>query len=192
MELALGEFTSVGALDALCSLLNHPTEEDEELDACRGTAVASVGPGDIGPTRSQEQASEKTTDRKDIWEESEITEGTEYEDTLDLREQPEYEVLFKQRVGTEDMFLGMTRKDPSTACCEQMVIRINLPGIKVSEVSLQVKKKFLDLRTPKHKLALHLLHPVDADNGKAKFVADTESLEVTLNMTRELDFINFL
>lgn len=33
-----------------------------------------------------------------------------------------YEILFKQQVGTEDIFLGMSRKDPSTACCEDMLV----------------------------------------------------------------------
>ena len=33
-----------------------------------------------------------------------------------------YQILFKQCVGTEDVFFGMSRKDPSTACCEDMVV----------------------------------------------------------------------
>eukprot|EP00079_Xenopus_tropicalis_P038518 XP_017952289.1 PREDICTED: protein PIH1D3 isoform X1 [Xenopus tropicalis] len=169
-----------------------PLSADEHCRSVHeGPLAACVGPGDIGPARSHEPVSEMGRDRRNIWDESEVTEGAEFEDTLDLREQPEYEILFKQQVGTEDMFLGMSGKDTSTACCEQMVIRIQLPEIKASEVSLDVKKTFLNLRTPKHKLALHLPYPVDSDNGKAKFVSDTESLEVTLTMTRELDFINF-
>lgn len=33
-----------------------------------------------------------------------------------------YEIFFKQHVGTEDVFFGMTGKDPSTACCEDIVV----------------------------------------------------------------------
>ena len=33
-----------------------------------------------------------------------------------------YQILFKQCVGTEDVFFGMSRKDPSTACCEDVVV----------------------------------------------------------------------
>lgn len=33
-----------------------------------------------------------------------------------------YEISFKQHVGTEDVFFGMTGKDPSTACCEDIVV----------------------------------------------------------------------
>ncbi|KAG8447833.1 hypothetical protein GDO86_015079 [Hymenochirus boettgeri] len=196
MELPLSEFSSAGSLEALCSLLYPSIEEDVEESSCRGPpSSATVGPGNIGPSLSPEPSTVPSTenmiDKKSIWNDFEVTEGAEFDDTLDLREQPKYEILFKQQIGTEDMFLGMTRKDTSTACCDQMVIRIQLPGIKASEVSLQVRNRYLDLRTPQHKLGLHLPHPVDAKNGKAKFVSDTETLDVCLTMVRDLDFINF-
>lgn len=38
-----------------------------------------------------------------------------------------YELLYKQAVGTHDAFLGMSGKDPSSACCEELVLRIALP-----------------------------------------------------------------
>lgn len=33
-----------------------------------------------------------------------------------------YEIIYKQQVGTEDIFLGLTEKDSSTACCEDLVV----------------------------------------------------------------------
>ncbi|XP_042196596.1 protein PIH1D3 [Callorhinchus milii] len=102
-----------------------------------------------------------------------------------------YEILFKQRVGTEDVFLGVSRKDGSTACCEDMVIRINLPDTKLSDVTLDVNDRFLTLRSPHYKLGLHLPHAVDSKNGKAQLISSTSLLEVTLTMKRELDFVNF-
>ena len=38
--------------------------------------------------------------------------------------------ITRQRVGTEDMFLGMSGKDPTTACCEEMNVIIKLPNTK--------------------------------------------------------------
>jgi len=35
-----------------------------------------------------------------------------------------YEILYKQSVTTEDMFLQMGNKTPSTASCEDMVVSI--------------------------------------------------------------------
>ncbi|KAM4664543.1 dynein axonemal assembly factor 6 isoform 2-T2 [Discoglossus pictus] len=196
MDFSYGELSTASSLDALSSLLNPPGEDEEETDYMGPVSAAIVGPGDIGHTRRPEklQLAENAPNknRKEIWDELEVAEGSEFDDTLDPRECPEYKIVFKQQVGTEDLFLGMTRKDQSTACCEHMVIRIQLPGTKASDVTLNVKSKFLDVRTPKYKLGLHLPHPVDADNGKAGFVADKEELEVTLAMKREFDDINFL
>ncbi|KAM5146068.1 dynein axonemal assembly factor 6 [Mantella aurantiaca] len=89
------------------------------------------------------------------------------------------------------MFLGLSRKDPSSACCEDMVIRIQLPDTKVSDVSLDVRKKYINLCSPKYKLGLHLPHAVNETSGKAKFLAETGTLELMLPMVRDLDFINF-
>ncbi|MGH0158012.1 UNVERIFIED_CONTAM: hypothetical protein FKN15_057687 [Acipenser sinensis] len=110
---------------------------------------------------------------------------------LDLRSPKLYEILFKQKITTEDVFLGMSRKDPSSACCECMLIKIKLPDTKIADVFLDVKEKFLDLRSPKFKLGLHLPHPVDSKTGKACFISEAQTLEVTLTMQREMDFINF-
>lgn len=41
------------------------------------------------------------------------------------------------------------------------------------------------------RLLLHLPHPVDTTNGRARFLSEQATLEVTLRMKRELDFINF-
>lgn len=98
-----------------------------------------------------------------------------------------YEIILKQRVGTEDLFLGLSRKDPSSMCCEAMLVndhefrnsvvsprtrktciqlflfckllkttdlfhmqvKIKLPDTKATDVVLDVKETFLDLRTPK-------------------------------------------
>ncbi|NWI98701.1 PIHD3 protein, partial [Crypturellus undulatus] len=133
----------------------------------------------------------KSENSKTIWNTEEVPEGSEFDDTWDPREQPEYEIFFKQRVGTEDMFLGMSRKDSSTACCEDLVIKIKLPETKFSDITLDLQDKVLDLRTPQKKLLLHLPHPVDSKNGKAHFLSEEEILEVTLRMIREFDYINF-
>ncbi|MEE6496533.1 hypothetical protein FKM82_002406 [Ascaphus truei] len=114
------------------------------------SCAASIGPGHIAPMRRPEPAApDKSRDRKEIWDEQEVPEGSEFDDTWDPREQPEYNILYKQRVGTEDVFLGMSRRDPSTACCEDMVVRIQLANTKAAEVSLSVRNTFLDLRAPK-------------------------------------------
>ncbi len=48
-------------------------------------------------------------------------------DREDGRVVPAHEFLYKQAVGTSDAFLGLSGKDPSSACCEELVVRIRLP-----------------------------------------------------------------
>ncbi|XP_075691739.1 dynein axonemal assembly factor 6 isoform X2 [Rhinoderma darwinii] len=189
MEQSLDGFSSVSSIDALCVLLNN--SDQEEIEGLSSLSV--VNPGDIGPLRRQEKkvSAQKVKIIKEIWNVLEVSEGSEFDDSLDPREQPEYKIFFKQRVGSEDIFLAMGRKDPSTACCEDLVVKIQLPNTKTSDVSLDIRSQFLDLRTPKYKLGLHLPHPINEKTGKAHFKVDTETLEVTLTMVRDFDFVNF-
>ncbi|XP_069469162.1 dynein axonemal assembly factor 6 isoform X2 [Ambystoma mexicanum] len=185
---------SISSLEALSKLLTLEEKEEDNTIDNKFSSVASVGPGDIGPAKTvQTKVTSSVTcaTGNDIWDPEEVQEGSEFDDTLDHREQPEYEIIFKQLVAAEDVFLGMSRKDPSTACCEEMLIKIKLPETKSSDIELDVRDKFLDLRTLKYKLGLHLPHPVDSKNGRAHFVSDKQTLEVTLTMKREFDFINF-
>ena len=39
-----------------------------------------------------------------------------------------YEFYYKQAVETQDAFLGMGDKDPSSTQCEDIVLRVELPG----------------------------------------------------------------
>ncbi|KAG6925614.1 PIH1 domain containing 3 [Chelydra serpentina] len=184
------------SLQTLAKLLADPQEEDNDDDdlGSYSSSVSTVGPGNIGPAKQAEPTvtpNVKSGNSKDIWNSEEVPEGSEFDDIWDPREQPEYEILFKQQVGAEDIFLGLNRKDLSTACCEDMLIKIKLPDTKSSDITLDIQDKILDLRTPKKKLLLHLPHPVDSKNGKACFISEKETLEVTLRMKREFDFINF-
>ncbi|XP_053894733.1 dynein axonemal assembly factor 6 isoform X1 [Malaclemys terrapin pileata] len=197
----LDSVSSFSSLQALAKLLADPQEEDSDDSdfGSHSSSVSTVGPGNIGPAKKAEPTvtpDVKSGNRKDIWNTEEVPEGSEFDDIWDPREQPDfvsarYEILFKQQVGAEDIFLGMSRKNPSTACCEDMLIKIKLPDTKSSDITLDIQDKILDLRTPKKKLLLHLPHPVDSKNGKASFISEKETLEVTLRMKREFDFINF-
>ncbi|XP_032052186.1 protein PIH1D3 [Aythya fuligula] len=190
----LDSISSVSSLQALAKLLSDaPGDDDDDDEQGPRCSVSAMTPGSIGPAKKETCGTSevKSENKKTIWNTDEVPEGSEFGDIWDPREQPEYEILFKQQVGTEDVFFGMSRKDPSTACCEDMVIKIKLPETKVSDITLDIQDKVLDLRTPQKKLLLHLPCPVDSKNGKARFLSEEEILEVTLRMTREFDFINF-
>ena len=79
----------------------------------------------------------KKTDKDDIWTEEEI--NIKEEERPDDRPQPDFDVLFKQHVGTEDIFLGLSDRDPSSTHCDSLLVKVKLPGTKFAHVQLDVK-----------------------------------------------------
>ncbi|XP_066058630.1 dynein axonemal assembly factor 6 isoform X2 [Chamaea fasciata] len=146
---------SGSSLQSLARLLRDAPEEedddDDDDDVQPRCSVGAMTPASVGPVKKETTSTfqVKSENKKTIWNTEEVPEGSEFDDTWDPREKPEYEISFKQHVGTEDVFFGMTGKDPSTACCEDIVIKIKLPETKYSDITLDIQDKVLDLRTPK-------------------------------------------
>ncbi|XP_012606412.1 dynein axonemal assembly factor 6 [Microcebus murinus] len=194
-NLEIETLSSISTLEALSELINP--EEEDDFDSGQSnysSSVGAMGPGNIGPPQREEpkvipQASEERGG--DIWNPEEVPEGAEHDDMWDVREIPEFEIVFQQQVGTEDVFLAFTRKDPSTACCQDLVVKIKLPDTNPSDIDIDIQEMFLDLRTPNKKLLITLPHPVECSSAKASYTRETETLEVTATMKRELDVVNF-
>ncbi|XP_008071045.1 protein PIH1D3 [Carlito syrichta] len=184
--------SSVSALQALSKLLNP--EEEDGFDSEQSnflSTIGAMGPGNIGPPKTEElkvipQTSEENNE--DIWNPEEVPEGAEHDDMWDVREIPEYEIIFQQQVGTEDIFLGLTRKDSSTASCTDLVVKIKLPNTNPSEIEVDIQEMILDLRTPNKKLMITLPQPVECSSAKGFYIQETETLEVNLTMKKEFDF----
>uniref|UniRef100_A0A8C2UMI2 Dynein axonemal assembly factor 6 n=1 Tax=Chinchilla lanigera TaxID=34839 RepID=A0A8C2UMI2_CHILA len=177
----IGTISSISTLQALSNLL-YPEEEDD-FDPGQpnsSSAIGAMNPGNIGPPKTEElkiipQASVENSE--DIWNPEEVPEGAEYDDMWDVREVPEYEIIFKQQVGTEDVYLGLTRKDSSTACCQELVVKIQLPNTSPSEIQIDIQEVVLDLRTPNKKLLVNLPQPVECSSAKALYIPENETLE---------------
>ncbi|KAL1767028.1 PIH1D3 [Sigmodon hispidus] len=184
--------SSVSALQALSSLL-YPEEEDD-LDVEQGqfsSAIGAMSPGNIGPPKAKEpEAIPKSSDNEseNIWNPEEVPEGAEHDDIWDVREIPDYDIVFQQTVGTEDIYLGLTRKDPSTACCQELVVKIKLPDTNPSEIQIDIQETLLDLRTPKKKLIVNFPQPVECNSAKASYIQEAETLEVRMTLQKEFDF----
>lgn len=82
-----------------------------------------------------------TKPQNEIWKEDDLNEEIIEDDRL----KPEFEVLYKQDVGTEDVYLGMSGKDPSSNCCDQLIMKIKLPKTSLKEISFEVKEKSVHL-----------------------------------------------
>ncbi|XP_013168195.1 PREDICTED: protein PIH1D3 [Papilio xuthus] len=107
------------------------------------------------------------------------------------RKAPEYTMNYQQSVSAEDVFLQMGPKTPSSASCENLVVRIKLPGDKKENVELTVDTKSVTIQSPQYYLKLALPHDIDPDNSKANWDSVKESLVLTLKLDREFDFVNF-
>uniref|UniRef100_A0A672YAS8 PIH1 domain containing 3 n=1 Tax=Sphaeramia orbicularis TaxID=375764 RepID=A0A672YAS8_9TELE len=133
-----------------------------------------LNPGHIGP-----HVKCKCDQTKDIWSEEEVAEGSHLDDHTDPRPQPEYDIILKQSVGTEDIYLGLSRKDHSSMCCEAMLVNTVTSGF-FSLTCLLWSPQYWS-SSP---------HPVHSQEGKAQFFSDRDELEVTLLMNRPMDSIN--
>ena len=111
-------------------------------------------------------------------------------DLEDPRPQPEYDLNFSQNVSSEDMFLQMGYKNPSTACADNLILRIWLDVSSAKDIELDVRPDVVDCRTKSHRLTLSLPHPIDDQRGKAKFDIDTGILSLTLPLNREYEFLH--
>ncbi|KAJ1404049.1 twister-like protein, partial [Ochromonadaceae sp. CCMP2298] len=112
-------------------------------------------------------------DPKDIWTPEEILYEDQVVDYRDDRPTAQYEFSYKQCVGTEDTFLGMSDKTPLTADCTHLVL------------DLDVTKNRIKASSKTHHLFTYLPVEVDPDNGNAKFDAKKSVLTLTLPIIAE-------
>lgn len=113
---------------------------------------------------------------------------------LETRPRPEYKIIYKQAVRTEDIYLQMGNKTPATASCEEMTIKIAMPNETVTDISrmqLDVAANAIDLQTPQYRLKLPLVQAINPDKGQAAWDADKKVLTLVLVMAREFDYVNF-
>ena len=68
----------------------------------------------------------KKDPKNQIWDEQEVNEKAE--EIPDDRPQPDFDIIPKQHVGTEDVFLGLSDRDASSAHCDALLVKVWLPN----------------------------------------------------------------
>lgn len=169
---------------ALASLVKASDEADTgPAPQVSKPTPGSIGPRDLLPVKVAAPKGRK--DPKEIWTEEELVDVVE-DDFDDGRAVPSYEFLYKQSVETTDNFLGMSGKDASSASCEELVVRIELPeAASAAEIDLDVKDTYLKLSSPHYKLSIYLPHKVDGEKGKAKWDGKAKVLSISVPIIRE-------
>ncbi|KAM3137934.1 hypothetical protein pb186bvf_010015 [Paramecium bursaria] len=129
------------------------------------------------------QQQQRKKDKNDIWDIEEVQ--VQSKPIQDNRQRPEVEVMYKQSVAAEDVYGGWSGIDPSSLKCQALLLKIQLPNTKGSELQLEVYKQELVLQTTKYYLDYILPYQVQEKNGKAKWISDKFVLEIELPILRE-------
>jgi hypothetical protein len=102
---------------------------------------SAITPGDVAgdrkemaPPNAKITAKINRNAHKEIWDEEDLN-----KEAKDDRPSPEYDILYKQSVGTEDVFLNCQDRDPSTAYCD-LLIKVVLPDTRRADITLDVDK----------------------------------------------------
>ena len=72
----------------------------------------------------------------------------------------------------------MSGLDPSSTKCQAMLIKIKLPGSKLSEIQCDLDKSSILLQTPKYFLHHFFNQEIKDKDSKAKWVSDIEQLHI--------------
>ncbi len=160
------------------------------LAAAAANAAAAASSSSSAPSGSSARASSSS---KDIWSDAEVAGagaaggdgsggGGDDDDggAPDPRKRPDFEVLFKQKVGAEDVFLGMSGTTPSSIHCDTLVVKVKLPGATLRDVDLDVTETRILVATATHRLSTYLPLRVRHKEGKAQWDGAKETLSVTL------------
>jgi dynein assembly factor 6, axonemal len=179
---------SIDDLESLKNIIAPDTEEEENYYSYAGGSTLT--PGDIGggrketaPAHSKIEAKVNRKDPNQIWKEEDLHNLNAK--ISDDRPEPEYEILYKQRVAAEDVYLGLSDLDPSSRSCQDLLIKIKMPGTKATEITLDTEPTMLKLQAPNFALILPLPHTVKDKDGNAKWDAEKSMLTVSLPIVKE-------
>ena len=185
------EINNYNAINALSSLLKESDEINNQRNQSYQPPV-STGPTNVvtKSTLSSSNASipasvPNKSASQDIWQVDELPTEDSVANVIDDRPAPRYEISYKQVVGTEDVFLGMSDKSPSSQDCTHLVVKIHFPKSSMKELDLDVTRNRIKAESKTHRLFTYLPVSVDEANGKAKFDSKKEVLTVVLPIIRE-------
>ncbi|XP_053954143.1 dynein axonemal assembly factor 6 [Anastrepha ludens] len=184
-----------------------PPEERDNSDTDDDEPIASTGirnnltPANIGKDSNEAGGKQKPAQTENAperpvpasieeWQQQQAREDAE---VLETRQRPEYNMTYRQAVGTEDLYLQMGNRTNATASCEDLLLEILLPNetTPADKMDLSITEDEVDLATPIYRLKLPLPHKVNVDRCKAKYDAELRKLCLILRLQREFDYVNF-
>lgn len=171
-------------LKLLQNLLN-PVTTDSESDTDDRVPATSISSKSVENTfKSTSTNSGPSTSDPQTIEEWEERESLLTANELEQRISPEYNIIYKQTVTPEDIYLPLSNKTPATTSCEELCIEISLPNetVDIDQMTLDVRDTSVDLQTPIYRLTLPFPQQIYPDLGKAEWNSAKKTLTLTLRM----------
>ena len=169
--------SSPHGISALSSLL----QDCEKANSSSNGEI--VPPVALNPTKVVARNTskiEETSNSNSIWDDSEIPSIDAIVDPSDNRPCPRYEISYKQTVGTEDTFLGLSNLSPASFDCTDLVIKIHFPGSTMKDLDLDVTRDRIKAESKHFRLFTYFPVKVKHEKGCAKFDSKKEVLTVTV------------
>lgn len=179
----------LGDISALSSLLkeSHDSLSKSESSEVKSMPSMSSGPTNVVSRQSTSNSHAPPSASSDIWGSEEIPLENDVKDLTDSRPAPKYDFFYKQSVGTEDTFLGLSSKTPGSSDCSHLVIKIHFPNATLKSLDIDVTNNRIRAESKTHRLFTYLPVNVNSDLGDAKFDSKKEVLTVTLPIIHEFD-----
>lgn len=95
--------------------------------------------------------------------------------------------MYRQKVGTEDVFLGLSGVDPSSNHCQEILYKIELPGATMKDIQIDLNDKQMVIQSKDYYLTQYFQYTMNSKKAKAKFISDKDILELILPIQRSDD-----
>lgn len=80
------------------------------------------------------------------------------------------------------MYVGLSDLDPSSSKCQELLLKVKLPGTVLAEIQTDVEQDRFWLQTPIYNLLYYIPYEVDKKSISAKWVTDKEELRVSMKL----------
>lgn len=97
-------------------------------------------------------------------------------------------MIYKQSLRAEEAYLGFSEKDPLSNSSSHMVLKSYWPNHSSAELTVDFEGQFAIIFSDRFFLKYHMPYQFDQARGNAKFVADKQTLELTLPVKNRNSF----
>lgn len=184
----MSDFMTSDSLGALSNLMQESASAEEQRHQDQQIAPIALNNTRVVTASNMKSKKSEADLKKQIWLDSEIPS----EDQLLARASrsnklptPKFEFCYKQSVGTEDTYLGMSDLSPASFDCTHLVVKVHFPNCKMRDLDLDVTKNRIKVESRSLRLFTYLPVNVHHEKGSAKFDSKKEVLTVTLPIDDE-------